>query len=244
MNAVGFQGALLCAAMLMAGCTGSAPQDISESRSASAGAGVSEPVKQATLDQSEVASTSPVSSESEFDAFIEAWGSEAAQEMAKGFGVDIKEVPALIGNQARRIDLSEELEGKFPEDFTAVWTTDKYQSVIHVSAKTQEVLDHAKTLHPSVHTHLVKYSYREMKAVYDQLSDLLYDQLGAIGDGKSFVGFDPITTSIYLNTDGLSDKQKASPAFSEIQSLMEKHKDLIKYSDDYEEWGPGVAEAA
>lgn len=248
MKTHGYLMVSLLGAMALGACTGTdvARSDLSASPivlSSEGAPGVSASPTSA-IQASEVASTAPVSSESEYAAFIEIWGEEGAQALAKGAGIEVRQVPELLNNQGKRIELTEKLQAKFPEDLTTVWAIDKMQKDIHVSAKTQEVLDYAKKLNPSVQTHLTKYSYKEMEEINDKLHELLYDQLGVQDNPKSFAGFDPIGATIHLGLDGLTDKQKESPAYKEIQKLMDAHSDLIKPSTDYETWGPGEAEAA
>lgn len=228
----------------LSACTGPAPVQPSGSPMPSQ---VSDAVSETTspaVKMSEVSSTSPESSESEYAAFIDAWGEDGARAIAEGAGIEVRQVPEMLNNQGKRIELYEELQKKFPSDLTTVWATDKMQKEIHVSAKSQEVLDYAKKLNPSVQTHLTAYSYEEMEKINDQLHDLLYDQLGAQVHSKAFVGFDPIGATIHLGLEGLTDQQKATQAYKDIQTLMNEHKDLIKPSTDYESWGPGVAEEA
>lgn len=241
---LGLIGNILVSAVLLSACSGTSPTSLSDSPNSSEIAASGSTSQDKTMMISEASSTSPVSSESEFESFLEAWGSEAASEMAEGFGVDIAQVPELIGNQARRIELNEALQKEFPSELTAVWTTDKLQKEIHVSAKSQQVLDHAKSLEPDVRIHLVKYSYSDMEVVNANLVNLLYHKLGALGDRKSFVGLDPINTTIHLGIDGLSDQQKSQPEFTRIRDLIREYSDLIKLSNDYETWGPGEAEEA
>lgn len=223
----------------LASCTGTNPVTPSDSANSPVSSEVISPSSAQHLDASEVSSL-----ESEYAMLVDAWGEDGVRAIAQGAGVDVRHVPQLLKNQDSRTQLSEELQQKYPNDFTAVWATGDLQDRIQVSAKSAEVLEFAKEKNPLIQTHLVKYSYKEMEAIYDKVHGIVYDQLNGKSIKTVFVGFDPINVTIHLGLDGLDDEQKQSQPYRDLQQIMKEHGDLIKPSTDFERWGPGEAEAA
>lgn len=129
----------------------------------------------------------------------------------------------------------EEMTKKYSKQLSYIWLSNEPPYRLHIAATTHEALAYAKGINSEVETHLVKYSYDEMQSIHQRLTDLLYG--GFDPDRKCFAAFKPEEMKIYLGLIDLTEDQKRSAAYRDIQEMVETYPDLIELSHDTTTYG-------